>query len=69
MVGDATMFEADEEELSRAEDRQISQAIEMRELELAIADDHRRLDQSREDRGYFRAALGLMRHSGGASKG
>jgi hypothetical protein len=63
------MFEAEEEELLRAADRQSSQAIELLELELAMAHDHRRRDQMKEDRGYVRAALGLMRHSGGASKG
>jgi hypothetical protein len=60
------MFEADEEELLRAADRQSSQAIEFLELELAIADDHRRRDQATAD---VRATLNLMRHSVGAFEG
>jgi GAF domain-containing protein len=63
------MFEAEEKELLRTAGQQSSQAIELVELELAVADDHRRRDEMKADGGQVRAALGLMRHSGGASKG
>jgi hypothetical protein len=58
---------ADQDQRS-AEERQAAQAAEVQELERAIADDHRRRDQSRLERGYVRASLGLMRHSVGKSK-
>jgi len=57
-----------DQELRSAEERQAAQAAEVQELERAIADDHRRRDQSRLERGYVRASLGLMRHSAGKSK-
>jgi hypothetical protein len=58
---------ADQDQRS-AEDRQAAQAAEAQELERVIADDHRRRDQSRLERGYVRASLGLMRHSAGSKE-
>ena len=56
---------ADEDERSAVEERQTEQAAEVQELERAIAEDHRRHDQMREERRYVRAALGLVTSFGG----
>ena len=53
----------DREQRLAAEERARAQEAEARELERAIAEDHRRREQieARAERGYVRQALGLRR--------
>ena len=53
----------DQDERSSAEDPH-DHAVDVLELELAIADDHRRRDQMNAERGHIRASLGLRRSGG-----
>ncbi len=61
-AGEDERWAAEERERERERD------AEFRALQLAVAEDHRVRDETRADRRYVRATLGLVTSFGGASE-